>query len=236
MTEQPDFHVMVRADLLVMAHRFVSADSLRVYLQGVWIEPSAEGGAVLVATDGWTMAVFHDPDAMVNRPVNICLPPAARIAGARSKTSTRRHAKPTFPFFALPANEPVPGRALGWITGAASVAEAAELADMRDANWCGVVRTMNSFTEWRVCVPRERKPSAHPGAFNPELLSRFAPIGKPMSIYLGQEHEPALIECGRTDFFGLIMPMKADRALFSDMKASAPAWMNAPAKAERQAA
>ena len=55
---------IVRADKLMAIEPFQSTEKTRYYLHGVHIEPHAEG-AILVATDGHTLAAILDRDAHV---------------------------------------------------------------------------------------------------------------------------------------------------------------------------
>ena len=55
---------IVRADKLMAIEPFQSSEETRYYLHGVHIEPHAEG-AILVATDGHTLAAILDRDAHV---------------------------------------------------------------------------------------------------------------------------------------------------------------------------
>ena len=56
-------HAIVRVDHLLALVPFASSDNYRYYLKGVNIEAHQDGGAVMVATDGHTMACIHDADA-----------------------------------------------------------------------------------------------------------------------------------------------------------------------------
>lgn len=57
--KQP-FECVVSADLFRRAMAAVSKEETRYYLNGVFVEPCAEGGVLLVATDGHCLLVFHD--------------------------------------------------------------------------------------------------------------------------------------------------------------------------------
>jgi len=51
------------ADLFARAAYAMSADPHRYYLSGVAVQPCAEGGVILVATNGTYLLAFHDPHA-----------------------------------------------------------------------------------------------------------------------------------------------------------------------------
>jgi DNA polymerase-3 subunit beta len=48
---------------------FRAERDVRYYLEGIFIEPHPEKGVILVATDGHTLGVIHDPDGWVAAPV-----------------------------------------------------------------------------------------------------------------------------------------------------------------------
>lgn len=85
------FRCVVSADLMRRAYICVSKEETRYYLRGVQIEPCAEGGALLVATDGAKMVVFRDPQGHVEghaivqlRPYVLkALKPVSRESGDR---------------------------------------------------------------------------------------------------------------------------------------------------------
>lgn len=67
--------IRVRPDYVAAASKFQSADETRYYLHGVYFEPSAQGGVIVVATDGQAMIVLHDPDGFASRPAIIKFQP-----------------------------------------------------------------------------------------------------------------------------------------------------------------
>ena len=56
-----------------LAHQFASTEETRYYLNGVYIEPGAEGGVVMVATDGHVMAIVNDPTGSIDAPAIVGL-------------------------------------------------------------------------------------------------------------------------------------------------------------------
>jgi hypothetical protein len=53
----------INAHLYLAALTHAAKDDIRYYLNGVSVEPCAEGGAVIVATDGRRMLAMHDANA-----------------------------------------------------------------------------------------------------------------------------------------------------------------------------
>lgn len=50
-------------------NKFAAVGNVRYYLNGIFIEPHPEKGVVIVATDGHTLALLHDPDGWVKEPI-----------------------------------------------------------------------------------------------------------------------------------------------------------------------
>jgi DNA polymerase-3 subunit beta len=48
---------------------FAAVNDVRYYLNGVFIEPHPVQGVIIVATDGYTLGLIHDPDGWVATPV-----------------------------------------------------------------------------------------------------------------------------------------------------------------------
>ncbi|MBN8294958.1 hypothetical protein JI664_23505 [Rhodobacter sp. NTK016B] len=63
----------VDAELFMHVRRAAGSDDSRYYLQGVFIEPIPEGGAWLVATDGFIMLVARDATAHAPAPALVSL-------------------------------------------------------------------------------------------------------------------------------------------------------------------
>lgn len=61
------------ADLFMRVRRAVGAEEVRYYLTGVYVEPAADGGAIMVATDGRAMLVARDPDGVAPAPAIVRL-------------------------------------------------------------------------------------------------------------------------------------------------------------------
>lgn len=59
------FECVVSADLFRRASVAISTEETRYYLNGVAVQPCAEGGALLVATDGHRLLAIRDPHAHI---------------------------------------------------------------------------------------------------------------------------------------------------------------------------
>ncbi len=64
-TENTAFRCIVSADLFRRAALCAANGGTRYYLNGVHVEPSPEGGALLVATNGHSLVCIRDPDGVV---------------------------------------------------------------------------------------------------------------------------------------------------------------------------
>lgn len=63
----PPLSIRVRPDYVAAASKFMSNEETQYYLNGVFFEPSPQGGVIVVATDGHAMIVLHDPDGFASR-------------------------------------------------------------------------------------------------------------------------------------------------------------------------
>lgn len=68
----------VTAERFALAYEAVSMEETRYYLNGVFVQPHHEKGAILVSTDGHRMIVIHDQQAEVSESAIVTLPKFAR--------------------------------------------------------------------------------------------------------------------------------------------------------------
>jgi hypothetical protein len=69
----PRSRLLIRAGYVGCIMHFVADEETRYYLQGFHAEPAPGGGALLVATDGHRMAIYHDAHGQVSGPPQIWL-------------------------------------------------------------------------------------------------------------------------------------------------------------------
>ena len=69
--------IEANANYFKAASLCVSKEETRYYLNGVFIEPCAKGGATLTATDGHRLISIHDKDAVCDGPAIVSLPKGA---------------------------------------------------------------------------------------------------------------------------------------------------------------
>lgn len=198
--------IRVDARLFRFAGHCVSKEETRYYLQGVYIEPHPEKGALMVSTDGHRMVVAYDPDGDCDETAIVMLPkPALDLA--------KDHSKGAKDVLELPAWEiDVKGKSASLV---------------RDGNTIATYEDIlidGEFPNWRGVLPVA--PASVPvglAGFNPVYLAGFGKLGDEIgkaidrspSIRLfsagGAPEEPALIRWdGIDDVFGILMPTKVD--------------------------
>lgn len=204
--------IRINANLFRIAYACVSTEDTRYYLGGVFIEPHAKGGVLLVATDGHRMVCIHDETGRADESAIIKLQKDA-LKHCKPIRGDRRE-------LVLEADSQT--ATIRQVFGPADEPEYKPLATAFD------VRIDGTFPDYRRVVPTKFKGEEVP-AFNGQLLGSFGDIGAaladsrtcpPMLVSAEDHSSPALVlwpSCPMA--FGVIMPMRAatyDLAL--------PAW------------
>jgi hypothetical protein len=207
---KPVFAIRLEAALKVRG--FISSEPARVYLGGARIEACPEGGALAVATDGHRLGVSRDADGLVIEPVTVRLPKLLKAERAL-----------------------LPQWLVGVLTGPSegyiAVVDGSRANDREDDAEHAIERVeecalrightviSTDFVEWRRIIP-EIKPDAITRTFNRDYLRSF---GEHITLSGSDELEPHIVQTSDRDFFGVLMPMRAQRRPF-------PEWLNAEAK------
>lgn len=211
---------------------FAAKNGVRYYLQGVYIEPHHEKGAVIVASDGHRLAAIHDPDGMCKEPIIVGEITKGLISACKSKGSAKRMT--------------VPGKL--WIgNGGAILTHSLASEHAPDDSFdpavlhASKIRLLDGkFPDWRQVVGKlsaaEGKPipvlNAGYVASVSDALRIMDPTDKaPVVRLYGNGTECAAVaRCGNLDigerFVALIMPLRHD----SFPKAVLPGWMAPKAK------
>lgn len=154
--------IEVDANLLRIAHIAASTEATRWYLNGVYVEPRPEGGAYLVATDGWILACIYDPTAVATKGEILSLDKAGLAACKPKRDDASRRA-------VLDASGSVMVRARSTIHGAP---ETAVLAG---------ARVEGTFPDWRralaPALPEGVDTTAAEPAYRSIDLERLGRIG-----------------------------------------------------------
>lgn len=226
--------VKIDAGLFRIVHTAVSTEETRYYLNGVYIEPHADGGALLVATDGHRLLAAHDPLASCQESSIVQLPKEALALCKRPKTVDRRELVIDTQNAVATINNIKPADA-----GATE-----PVAEMIAAFQANVID--GTFPDWRRVTPTELldKNAADSPAFNGLYLKAFGnlamEIGKhsglqtvAMRMSISDGHSPVVIRwSGQPNIFGVLMPMR------DDVRGFLPAFMGAitPSAPEMQEA
>jgi hypothetical protein len=184
--------VKINASLIHAASAYCSKDQHRPYLQSIRLE-SCNDGALVIATNGSTMIVLHDPDGLVVHP--ILLPVSTEIIKAAKPS--RKESK-----ILTVESDVVAG---SQFTGAAIVR-------IQDTSF-DVVCPNLTFPQWRGVIPNEVS-SAEPVNFDPALVKTvsdtFSKLGAESIHIRSNDTNAAVIESHQVDGFALLMPKRGD--------------------------
>jgi hypothetical protein len=221
MADKPNPVFAVRLSAALRVKPFVSDEPARYYLNGVCIEPAANG-AVCVSTDGHRLGACHDPDGLATEAVIVRLPNEIKMPPKRG----------------LLRSPWLVGIGTGAGKGHISVVEPAAKAD-EDTALNAIERVEEcsirighafidgTFPEWRRVIPKPTSKDAIRG-FNGKYVKAF---GEHMTLRGAGEAEPHLIEiAGEPEFIGVLMPMRVES------KGALPAWLEAPKAAPQRKA
>jgi hypothetical protein len=210
-TSNPVFAVRLSAVLRVKP--FISTDLVRYYLNGVCIEPAANG-AICVSTDGHRLGACHDPDGFATEAVIVKVPNEIKMPPKKG-------------FLRSPW---LVGIGIGNGKGHVSVVEPAPKHD-EDTALNAIERVEDcsirigrafidgTFPDWRRVIPTPSDKDTVRG-FNGAYVKAF---GDHMAIRGAGEAAPHLIEiAGEPEFIGVLMPMRAES------KGKLPEWLEAP--------
>lgn len=181
-----------RPAMLFAGMTCASTDPTRYYLHGVQVEPSPQGGLLLIATDGHRLSLAHDAGATVEGtlPERGVILPAVKAAMAKLKEGTRAQA--------------------------AVVTYDGQTFAVDGQTWHAPAID-GTFPDWRRILPyvTEAKPGA---GFNPRYLADFAKI----AAAFGDKNAPLVITgadatfphwvqiAGVPDWRGVILPLRHD--------------------------
>lgn len=203
------FKCNVNAALFARAVLAQSSEETRYWLNGVFIEPAPNGGALLVATNGHILLCLHDHDAIVTGSAIVNLPPAL----LKACKPTRQNAGPR----------------LEVADGVASVA----------GLQCADVLIDGSYPNYRRVIPQDLDPSAGVfEQFDPvnvlaPLAKALSPEGRVNALrIIGPKKRdpdgwnPCLVLGYDPAAFGVAMPVTAKGEIMRD---SLPGWFTGEA-------
>jgi hypothetical protein len=217
------------ANLFRLAFTCASGEESRYYLRGVFVEPHAQSGVTLTATDGHRLICIRDEHGHADESAIIKLGDALKQCKAKPGR-TRSIVIKTDEDSALIYEE------VDNTSGSFSIATAYN------------VRLDGTFPDYRRVVPKAFSDKGAPG-FAGRLLSSFGEIADDLALHMGlkankrsndcyspvrilaqdcdkPEGAPALVQFARCDFaFGILMPVR----IADDVKPAVPGWFRARA-------
>jgi hypothetical protein len=216
--QKPAFRCIVDAGLLLRAHLCVGQEETRFHLTGVNIEPLAEGGAVLVATDGHKLVAIRDKDAFVEGGSGIVRLNKRFIADVSSAIRTLNHnykivvTSDRAGLITTPAPEMTEDRAVACFAALAELNEKIQLVQFKDKPIID-----GTYLSWRGLLDAKPDPSLPIDELCHHHLRRLSRAlcgdaqARAIKIVSTGKHAPHLVRAGQIDVeaFGLIMPMRA---------------------------
>jgi len=186
------------------AGRFTTQEEGLYELQAIRVEPHPKGGAVIIATNGHTMGIFHDAYAACAEPITIywkkwlsdLCGTAFAIVIAHDKSLRVAWAEKHF------------GRSNGKVTSGPVAYRLLEKPPIVEC--LGMVPGDNEarFPNWQMVLPTAREQSL---AYNANYLASFALNSNPehaiINLFYDDANSQQVVACdGRDDFVGIIMP------------------------------
>ncbi|WP_035670082.1 hypothetical protein [Bradyrhizobium liaoningense] len=235
--------IRFNANLFRLAFSCASNEETRYYLKGVYVEPHAQGGVTLTATDGHRLICIRDENGQADESAIINLGDA--LKQCKPKRNERRDvviytgSNDAHVMLTTVDHEGV--STSGKKTGAEI------LTDSPIAMAYGV-KVDGSYPDYRRVVPQEFTDKGAPG-FAGQYIAAFGDIACDLAVHQGlkagrhstdcysplrvlcqddkkPEGCPALVLFPRCDFaFGILMPVR----IASDAPLNVPSWFRAPA-------
>jgi DNA polymerase-3 subunit beta len=210
----------------------------RYYLEGIFIEPHPEKGVILVATDGSTLGVIHDPDGWTAAPVIVGGISKKLISACSSKGIEHRMTVPKLLYISQHG---------AVVTGDSQVFDEVNPFGSLALHMSKIDIVDGKFPDWRKVVALKRTQSSEYPCVNSAYLARLYTAAKilvPNSKYgWGIDLIPSgrdtqvIARISNTElenrFMALLMPMRNDAP-----KTHLPDWLmpKEEAKAEAETA
>lgn len=203
------YNAIVDAQLFRAASNFVSTETTRYYLNGVFIEKHKDGGVTMTSTDGHRMFCVYDPDAFMDYEGGFI---------AKLDKAALNACKPgRYDSFGRCIMFDYDGNAEIGIRQQSDDVDIAPKPIHKSYD----VLIDGTFPDWRRIVPKfeEGQEVGAVGCFNADYVGSFGKIyadlgqSKKNSIQIVQDepHNPALIRFyGLDNAFGVLMPMRQE--------------------------
>jgi hypothetical protein len=259
MDKQKAMAVVRLKHMLAMLH-IISREETRYYLNGVFIEPHKDGGAVLTATDGHLLVTLRDPHAICVGPPQIWKFDVAHAAAIKAAAKDKKRRSLTgWDVFCRYQTEDAADHKVSRL--AAATEETAEKASELkwDSAYCTPiaheVAIDGTFPEYRRVIPDIREPRGG-AVVSASLLGRISKFASDFSsssnaagigvaVELQEGGGPGFFYVKSSDTFaeaiGVVMPMRGDRLHHLpiwlgdhiDRQDQGPAWYEAKLAEER---
>lgn len=209
----------IKAEYAALIEPFESTDDTRYYLQGFYVEPCAQGGVLIVASNGHVLGIFHDESGRIDGPPVI----VGTLDKAIRKASSPK-ARREYQHVSSERRLMIDGKTARIVERDASVDPPAEISIL--GAQAGYVD--GTFSDWRLCIKSTAWGGSppKPAAFNVALLKRFEGIRdfecSITTLKLSGDNPagPFWALTNREDFVGVIMPMTG-----RDIGEAPPTWL-----------
>jgi hypothetical protein len=214
-------NINIKARLVAAIAQFKASNDIRYYLKGVYVEPHPEGGAIIVATQGHAMGIWHDTSGEVERPIILSVGKALLAACSSGNEFEKRRL--------VDKN----GRLTVVDNTGAEIYIQGEIGKKVGAEQYEVE---GKFPDWRRVVPEiEPGKTQLYNVLQPQYLrlaseaTRIAfggdKFGNSLTLRQPAVNRAILVQSSHRDaggFVGVIMPMR------DEVDLSLPAWAKAP--------
>lgn len=229
--------IRINADLFRAAYVCVSTEETRYYLNGVYVEPHADEGVILVATDGHRLVCIHDATGTASGAAIIRVDKNVLKKCRKGRRENRREIQVNLE--AERADVLAFEYAPDWRDHHGSPETGRPVAVQAG---CVIDGT---FPDYRRVIPSTSGTERHADTFNGRYLAAFADIGDilrehktgsscrggtAMIVHSHDIGAPALIRWDSVEHaFGVLMPVRSGGTA---AQGTVPAWFSLPQLAE----
>ena len=231
---------IVRVEYLLATEPFQSSEETRYYLKGLSIEPHPRAGAIIVATDGHTMSVIHDGEAIVSGERTIWSMPWKATLAAPMKAFLKATKGTSGHVYAdLSRTQTGPSRIrLVYADKAADVfnGQGIEFFTKSSTAIEGHFWVEGTFPDYRRVIPTENRAATFkPAWYQARYMAKLAAFGQAiyeatdergaytaMCMFTSSDDGPGVALFPSPNCFVIIMPLR-ERAV-SDEDGGLPAW------------
>lgn len=148
---------------------FAAVRDVRYYLEGIFIEPHPEKGVILVATDGHTLGVIHDPDGWVAAPIIVGDITKQLISACSAKGIEHRMTVPKLLYI---------GQKGAVVTGDSEVSSEIDPFAMLTLHMSKIAIIDGKFPDWRKVVVKNPEGGGAFPCTNAVYLARLEAVAK----------------------------------------------------------